>query len=45
MTVNSEVSTSHRIPFNHHYYHLHLYYSYCQNSTFFKTLHLQHYQV
>lgn len=33
--VNSEVSTSHRIPFNHHYYHLHLYYSYCQKSTFF----------
>lgn len=35
MAVYSEVSTSHRIPFNHHYYH-HLYYSYCQTSTFFK---------
>ena len=41
MTVNSEVSTSHRIPFNHHYYHLHLFYPYCQISTFF----FEHYNI
>ena len=35
MAANSEISTSHRIPINHHYYHLHLYYSYCQTSKYF----------